>query len=404
MKKESLMKIITLFCTLLFILSCSDKYEDLVNDSLSENNSSIQEKDVTTQVSQSSSEDHAHSDSAASSLFLDGALASEITSETCTLSDGTETTCYRITIAGFPSNNEVGPFCPATTSTSADEAGIWFDGDALYHADGDFIVNLSELYNDDNWKLYNDDGTVNITDTQEAFEAAARPDVDEAYQNYCVEGRIEWLDNGEPIETTVLIPSTPVSAGSSFQMPGRIGVTFNGVIIEGSAPVDAILGAYTIAAFDDCGGHLNPFVGYHQHAATGCSEVGEADHGETKAFAYALDGYMIHSPYTESEEPSDLDTCNGHTTDKLGYHYHANQAAKNAVLNCFMGEIEISSAGTAGGPPGGNGPGLSEAAEKLGITEEELRNALGGPPPDFEAAAKILGLSVEELMQAIPRP
>ena len=69
-----------------------------------------------------------------------------------------------------------------------------------------------------------------------------------------------------------------------------------------------------------------------------------------------------------------------------------------------MGEIEITSAGPAGGPPGGNGPGLSEAAEKLGITEEELRNALGGPPPDFEAAAKILGLSVEELMQAIPRP
>ena len=59
-----------------------------------------------------------------------------------------------------------------------------------------------------------------------------------------------------------------------------------------------------------------------------------------------------------------------------------------------MGEIEITSAGPSGGPQGGNGPGLSEAAEKLGITEEELRNALGGPPPDFEAAAKILGLSI----------
>ena len=77
---------------------------------------------------------------------------------------------------------------------------------------------------------------------------------------------------------------------------------------------------------------------------------------------------MIHSPYTESEEPSDLDTCNGHITDKLGYHYHANQAAENAVLNCFMGEIEISNAGRGApggnGPPGGNGLDLSEAAEK----------------------------------------
>ena len=124
-------------------------------------------------------------------LFLDGALTEEATVQDCTLADGTETTCYAITIAGFPADSDVGPFCPETTATDAEDAGIWFDGNGLYDADGEFILGLAELYNDSNWKLYNDDGSVNITDTVEAFEAAARPDVDPAYQNHCVEGVVK---------------------------------------------------------------------------------------------------------------------------------------------------------------------------------------------------------------------
>ena len=32
-------------------------------------------------------------------------------------------------------------------------------------------------------------------------------------------------------------------------------------------PVDVILGAHTIAAFDDCGGHINVYLSCHYHAA-----------------------------------------------------------------------------------------------------------------------------------------
>jgi len=32
--------------------------------------------------------------------------------------------------------NLIGPFCPATTTTSEDNAGVWLDGTALYQADG----------------------------------------------------------------------------------------------------------------------------------------------------------------------------------------------------------------------------------------------------------------------------
>lgn len=39
-------------------------------------------------------------------LFFDGALAEEATIVDCTLLDGTETTCYSITIAGTPANHD----------------------------------------------------------------------------------------------------------------------------------------------------------------------------------------------------------------------------------------------------------------------------------------------------------
>ncbi|MGH1492120.1 MAG: YHYH protein [Acidimicrobiales bacterium] len=269
-------------------------------------------------------------------LFFDGALAEEISTQDCTLSDGSASTCYLVTVVGYPVDNEIGPFCPSTTDTSAEEAGIWFDGDGLYDLDGEFILGLAELYNDSNWMLYDEDGNVNVTETAEAFDAAARPNVDPEYQNHCVEGRIEWLDGGEPVQSTVLLPASPTLATSPSQTRGSLGVTLNGVAIDAAAPVDAILGAYTIAAFDDCGGHINPVAGYHLHGATGCGEVEMADHAAM--FGYALDGFAIHSPYgLDGDRYADLDGCGGHTTDDLGYHYHASPAAENAVIGCISG-------------------------------------------------------------------
>jgi hypothetical protein len=291
--------------------------------------------------------------------FVDGALAEEITIEDCVLSDGSTTECYHIAVAGYPANTEPGPFCPTTIDTPAEEAGIWLDGENLYDADGEFITELAEIYDDQNWKLYNDDGTVNVTDTAEAFAAAARPDVDEAYQNYCVEGRLEYLTDGEPIVTTILVPVNPVQTDDTMST-SKTGVALNGVVIDPAAPVAAILGAYTIAAFDDCGGHFNPVEGYHYHAAIGCAETGVAEFGETKRFGVAMDGFMIHSPYEEGQEPTDLDECNGHTTDALGYHYHANSPEENAVLSCITGLVEetnVTTGGQGGVRPDGPPPG-----------------------------------------------
>ncbi|MEM9653154.1 MAG: YHYH protein [Actinomycetota bacterium] len=267
-------------------------------------------------------------------MFLDGALAEEPTQVDCTLTDGTQTTCLELTVVGYPVDEGVGEFCPTTIDATADDVGIWFDGSAVYDIDGDFILGLAELYDDNNWQLHNDDGTVNVTDTEEAFDAAARPDVDPDYQNHCVEGQIAWLPDGEPIATTVTIPLEPVDTTTPSDT-GRdnLGVTVNGVVIANSAPVDAILSAYTIAAFDDCGGHINPIDGYHLHGHTDCGEVAMESHAAL--IGYALDGYAIYA----ATDASDLDACGGHTDDVLGYHYHAAETHENAVISCFTGAI-----------------------------------------------------------------
>lgn len=287
-------------------------------------------------------------------LFFDGALDGEVTTEDCTLNGGAETTCYVITVAGDPVTYDTGPFCPETITDSADAGGIWFDGNGVYDIDGDFIADLAELYGDDNWMMYDEDGNVLVTETAEEFDLAARPDVDPSVQNHCVEGRLEWLENGEPISTTVTIPVEPVLADAASSAQGNLGVTLDGVVIAASAPVDAILGAYTIAAFDDCGGHYNPFDGYHLHGAVGCSEVDDVAEGETAMFAYALDGFPVHSPL-EDPDSADLDECNGHTTEEDGYHYHANNAAENQVIECLIGQTIAGDAGAPAGPPPGEG-------------------------------------------------
>ena len=336
--------------------------------------------------------------------FLEGSLTKAITTEDCTLSDGTETTCYRIEVTGSPVDTKIGPFCPESTSSTAEVSGIWLDGEKMYNADGQFIMDLSTIYKDVKWKLYDDSGKVKVTDTKEAFQGAARPDVQEAYKYHCVEGTWEWTETTKPVPTSILVPVKPVLASETSSPRGNLGVTINGLVISASAPVDAILGAYTIAAFDDCGGHFNPTAGYHLHAYTGCEGIEYESHidnpnAETKIIGYAMDGVAVFAPLS-SKSTIKLDECNGRTTAKDGYHYYAQSAEKNLVVKCVKGLTAVDPLAANEGPGGQGGPAIDTAvaAKKLGITEAELKNAFGNKmPPDFATAAKNLGMTEAEL-------
>lgn len=146
------------------------------------------------------------------------------------------------------------------------------------------------------------------------------------------------------------------------------------------------------------------------HGVTGCGKLeADAAANETAMFGYAADGYPIHLPLEGAAlAEANLDQCNGHTTAGEGYHYHANEPAKNAILPCLTAEYVATA--RQGGPPqgapaGGGGqstagqaggaPSLAGIAAQLGVTEHELADALA--TRDVNAAAAMLGTTPEAM-------
>lgn len=238
--------------------------------------------------------------------------------------------------------------------------------------DGAFISQPAEIYKDQNWQLFDSDSVdIRFTGTLEACEAAARPDVDPEHQNYCVQCLPEYVSDTASV--TYVIPMKPVAAASTtIEQPrdimGGTGIAANGVRLDGPAPIDAILGAYTIAPFDDCGGHMNLHVGYHYHAATDClvsapttisDAAPEAVAEHSGQIGLAMDGYAIFPHELASgAHPDALDACYGHETDNLSYHYHAGAAGSNQILGCLtvqqgcvLNEGQTECGATRRGPP-----------------------------------------------------
>jgi len=282
-------------------------------------------------------------------LFSDAQLVSPPVEVDCTLSGGLETKCIQISVVPAPTTYEAGPWCPTNVADGADAAGVWFYDGEVVDADGEFFSKLSLLYNDDEWQIVDpDSGQIRYTATQEACDAAARPDVAPEYQNNCVQCLIEYID--EDLTVTYSFPTEPAAATSTTDIRRTgAGVAFNGIRIDAPAPLEDILSAYTIAAFDDCGGHVNLHVGYHYHAVTDCLEAAEHhDHDHDDAHApivgLALDGHFIASHLNaDGSTPQDLDACYGHTTDDLGYHYHAGKPGTNQTLGCLTAQVGCSS-------------------------------------------------------------
>lgn len=291
--------------------------------------------------------------------FGEGALTVPLETVACTLSSGEASSCYQLQLSTAPADHKAGPFCPRTTKDGPETAGTWIHEGKVLDADGAFIVGLAQLYGDPKWKLYDEaTGRVRYTATKDACAAAARPDVDEAYQNHCVECSIADVDASR--RELMLIPVRPVPRREPGRLDrrGSVGVALNGVRLEAPAPLDAILSAYTIAAFDDCGGHVNLNAGYHYHGAKGCSKSVVQDDAHAPLIGYAVDGYAIHAMNNvDGREPSDLDVCRGHSDANRGYHYHAASPGENMFIGCLHGQTAMNDAVV----PRGAGPSPADA-------------------------------------------
>lgn len=266
----------------------------------------------------------------------------------CTLSGGTKTTCFSITVRAEPQAYTPGPWCPTNISQDATHGGIWFRDGEVHDVDGDFVAKLSEFYGDTKWQLFDPEtGEINYTGSLEACEAAARPDVDPAYNNYCVQCLPEYMPEDASVTYVIPFDPQPMAEMAPTNMTGS-GLAYNGIRLDGPAPVDAILSAYTIAPFDDCGGHVNTNVGYHYHAVTTCLDAPPISTGlvtgaDAEAhgvqIGIAMDGYQIFSHLmADASDPVDLDACNGHLIGDGSYHYHAGASGSNAILGCLKAE------------------------------------------------------------------
>ncbi len=267
--------------------------------------------------------------------FISENFIGEITEETVNL-HGIETPCYVIRSNSQASEHQMGPWCPRHIDDGAEKAGIWFKDGKVYDVSGHFIAELDEFYNDNEWKLYREDGSIKVTETEEGCLAAAKPDVEEAYQNHCVECLPEYFKHQV---TTFMIPKTPVYL-SAYQRFGRggIGLAFNGVKFDPPAPLHAILEAHTLAPLDDHGGHVNPHGGYHYHAVTGSTKEIEQDDDHAPMIGYAIDGFGIYALLDKKgKAPSGLDECGGHSDGTRGYHYHAGAPGDNQIIACLHG-------------------------------------------------------------------
>ncbi|MBX2837121.1 MAG: YHYH protein [Gammaproteobacteria bacterium] len=331
----------------------------------------------------------------------------------CTLSAGTKSTCFQITVKNGPSSHALGPWCPETTTDTAEAGGIWLENGEVYNVDGAFIKNLSTFYEDEHWQLFDSStGDINVTDTYEKCAGAAKPDVEPEFQQHCVQCLNDYMDDDASVTYTIPMPPVVMDAPSPTTAAGS-GVAFNGLRLDAPAPVSDILGNYTLAPFDDCGGHINLHVGYHYHAATDCLEETAVATEHGRAIGLAMDGHWIMERESDDGSvPSDLDRCGGHVTNESGYHYHAGEPGSNAILGCLVAQYgcvseepgsECDASASRGGPGGSGGPDFAAAARTLGVSESALMDALGGPPPDLDRAASQLGLSVDELQKALAR-
>ena len=268
-------------------------------------------------------------------LFIQDNLLEEIVEKIVQLED-VEMVCYVIKTKSQPSEHNMGPWCPDHIEDGKEKAGIWFDDGKVYDVDGHFIAELAEFYKDEEWKLFREDGSIKVTRTKEECEGAAKPDVDEEYQNYCVECMPEYYKDQV---TTYMIPVNPVYKNET-QRFGRngLGLAFNGVNYDPPAPTHAILAAHTLAPLDDNGGHVNPHGGYHYHAATGSTKEVEQTDTHAPMLGYAIDGFGMYALLDkDGKESTDLDECGGHTDEIRGYHYHVGEPGGNQIIKCLHG-------------------------------------------------------------------
>lgn len=231
----------------------------------------------------------------------------------CTLSDGTSTTCYSLTFSGSNPSDD-GPYCPATLD---DVGGVGiYDGDT----NPGFQVMKRALFEGmeaDGYDIVDEEGNIRIVTSADTMPEEGKA--------YCM--ALDPVD----LTLTFLIPVTPVpvSSAHTLETVEQMGVQLDGIPLTSNPPsvVDGPPIANgqggNIPSIDPCGGHPDPAGYYHAHfgaesmnsvlAAYGmdselsCTRVAQA---ADVLIGFAKDGYPIYSA-PEAGIPAEADACQG---------------------------------------------------------------------------------------------
>lgn len=274
-----------------------------------------------------------------SSLVVDTGLFSEFSRISdfelvdCTLSDGTETQCYKVVYENVRENVTV--ICPEF-ETDLGGVGVYTGANGLT---GEGLRSLdAALWADfaaDGYDIINDDGTVNIQ------VPAGGPGSGFIEEGSGINGSCLDAELDESYQITYYIPAYPVktTTSSTTRSLAYWGISLDGFPFAEQPPASASAQGVAIPGLDACGGHPQPDGPFHYHLipqvidnlfeAEGidrnCSYI---DQTSNSILGYARDGFAIYG-YEDSDGtiPSDLDDCQGHThaTDEFPdgvYHYH----------------------------------------------------------------------------------
>jgi hypothetical protein len=204
---------------------------------------------------------------------------------------------------------------------------------------------------------------------------------------------VDMTPNGlSAVDYTWEIPANPALAAAPTDIPllGTAAFTVAGLPIFGpneAAQPDPYGDPVYNGIVDACLGHTGQGGSYHHHALlVSCVLSAVADDAPDMVVGYALDGFAIHGPvgcvdtecgqtatyesgwvqtgdpttyawdnheYQQSDDPTVLDQCNGHTGPGGDYHYHATESFPY-ILGCFSGSASGDGGGDAGGDAGGD--------------------------------------------------
>ena len=268
------------------------------------------------------------------SLFSTFSRVSDFELVDCTLSDGTETQCYKVVYENV--RETVTVICPENEG-EVGGLGVYtgangITGEGIRALDDDLWTDFAT----DGYDIINDDGTINIQ-IPAGGPGSGWIDAGSGINGSCLDAELD-----ESYLITYYIPAYPVKTNTrtTTRSQSYWGISLDGFPFAEQPPSSASQMGVAIPGLDGCGGHPQPDGPYHYHfipqvindlldaegiTSTSCTYI---DQTSNTILGYARDGFPMYGfQDSDGTTPSDLDNCQGHTheTDEFPdgiYHYH----------------------------------------------------------------------------------